>query len=94
MGNWLLYIGIFLCCTGFGVVPGAILIFVWGITQITSKEVVNTTINNYNFESEKFTDTYSWNTSTDGDTMQDYSDNKKYNHKKDAFSDDTREEMK
>ena len=94
MGNWLLYIGIFLCCTGVGVVPGAILIFIWGITQITSKDQTNTTTNNYYFESEEFTDTYSWNTSTDGDTMQDYSDNKKYNHKKDAYSDDTREEMK
>ena len=93
MGNWLLYIGIFLCCTGFGVVPGAILIFIWGITQITSREATNTTTNNYYFESEKFTDTYSWNTSTDGDTMQDYS-GKKYNHKKDAYSDDTKEEMK
>ena len=94
MGNWFLYIGIFLCCTGVGVVPGAILIFIWGITQITSKDPTNTTTNNYYFESEKFTDTYSWNTSTDGDTMQAYSDNKKYNHKKDAYSDDTREEMK
>ena len=93
MGNWLLYIGIFLCCTGFGVVPGAILIFIWGITQITSREATNTTTNNYYFESEKFTDTYSWNTSTDGDTMQDYS-GKKYNHQKDAYSDDTKEEMK
>ena len=39
MGNWLLYIGIFLCCTGVGVIPGAILIFVWGINQITDKKV-------------------------------------------------------
>ena len=94
MGNWLLYIGIFLCCTGVGVVPGAILIFIWGITQITSKDQTNTTTNNYYFESEEFTDTYSWNTSTDGDTMQDYSSSKKYNHKKDAYSDDTKEEMR
>ena len=35
VGNWSLYIGIFLCCTGFGVVPGAILIFIWGITHLT-----------------------------------------------------------
>ena len=95
MGNWLLYIGIFLCCTGVGIVPGAILIFVWGITQITSKEPTNTTINNYNFESEKFTDSYDWNTHTDGDTMyNEWKSKRKYNHKKDDFSDDTREKMK
>ena len=93
MGNWLLYIGIFLCCTGIGVVPGAILIFVWGITHITSK-AANTTVHNYNFESEKFTDSYDRNTSTDGNTVQDYSNKRKYNHKKDDFSNDTREEMR
>jgi len=93
VSSFWLYLGVFLCCTGVGVVPGAILIFIWGITQITSREATNTTTNNYYFESEKFTDTYSWNTSTDGDTMQDYS-GKKYNHKKDAYSDDTKEEMK
>jgi len=94
MGNWLLYLGIFLCCTGFGVIPGAIFIFIWGITQITSKEPTNTTTNNYYFESEKFTDTYNWNTSTDGNAMQDFSNKKKYNQKKDAYSDDTMEEMR
>ena len=35
VGNWSLYIGIFLCCTGVGVIPGAILIFIWGITHLT-----------------------------------------------------------
>ena len=35
VGNWSLYIGIFLCCTGIGVIPGAILIFIWGITHLT-----------------------------------------------------------
>ena len=35
MSNWSLYIGIFLCCTGVGVIPGAILIFIWGITHLT-----------------------------------------------------------
>ena len=94
MGNWFLYIGIFLCCTGVGVVPGAILIFIQGITQITSRHATNTTTNNYNFESEKFTDIYDRNTSTDGNTVQDYSNKRKYNHKKDDFSNDTREEMR
>ena len=103
MGNWLLYIGIFLCCTGVGVIPGAILIFVWGITQITGKEATNTTINNYNFESEKFQEPLESyvqymesNTSDVVDSMQDdyLKSMKEYNHKKDAYSDDTREEMR
>ena len=94
VSSFWLYLGVFLCCTGVGLVPGAILIFIWGITQITSREVSNTTTNNYNFESKKFTDIYDRNTSTDGDTVQDYSNKRKYNHKKDDFSNDTREEMK
>ena len=108
VGNWLLYIGIFLCCTGVGVVPGAILIFVWGITQITSKEQTNTTINNYNFESEKFQQQLESdiqylesNTSTDSDTIamkeaeeQYRKSQQEYNHKKGDYSDETREKMK
>jgi hypothetical protein len=38
MGNWLLYIGIVLCCTGIGVIPGAVMIFCWGVLRITDKQ--------------------------------------------------------
>ena len=90
MGNWLLYIGIFLCCTGIGVVPGAILIFVWGITQLTAKEATNTTINNYNFESEKFQEQLE----SDIQYLELNELPPDYSQKKNAYSDETRKEMK
>ena len=34
VSNWILYIGVFLCATGFGVVIGAIFIFYWGIQKL------------------------------------------------------------
>jgi hypothetical protein len=34
VSNWFLYIGVFLCATGFGVVVGAIFIFYWGIKKL------------------------------------------------------------
>ena len=34
VSNWVLYIGVFLCATGFGVVIGAIFIFYWGIQKL------------------------------------------------------------
>ena len=34
VSNWFLYIGVFLCATGFGVVIGAIFIFYWGIKKL------------------------------------------------------------
>ena len=34
VSNWFLYIGVFLCATGFGVAIGAIFIFYWGIKKL------------------------------------------------------------
>ena len=34
VSNWFLYIGIFLCASGIGVVVGAIFIFYWGIKKL------------------------------------------------------------
>ena len=34
VSNWYLYIGVFLCATGFGVVIGTIFIFYWGIKKL------------------------------------------------------------
>ena len=34
VSNWVLYIGIFLCASGIGVVVGAIFIFYWGIKKL------------------------------------------------------------
>ena len=34
VSNWILYIGVFLCASGVGVVIGAIFIFYWGIKKL------------------------------------------------------------
>ena len=48
VSNWFLYIGIFLCATGFGVVVGAIFIFYWGIMTLKESKAGNSyTENNY-----------------------------------------------
>ena len=48
VSNWFLYIGIFLCATGFGVVVGAIFIFYWGIKKLEEAKQGNSyTGNNY-----------------------------------------------
>ena len=56
VSNWILYIGVFLCATGVGVVIGAIFIFYWGIKKLEEAKQGNSytennytaTINNYN----------------------------------------------
>ncbi|MCS5550222.1 MAG: hypothetical protein NZ811_01760 [Gammaproteobacteria bacterium] len=49
---WWLYIGAFLCCTGFGVIPGAIFIVYWAIMRLEGVKLGNSytennTENNY-----------------------------------------------
>ena len=48
VSNWILYIGVFLCATGFGVVIGAIFIFYWGIQKLEEAKQGNSyTENNF-----------------------------------------------
>jgi len=48
VSNWILYIGVFLCATGFGVVFGAIFIFYWGIQKLEEAKQGNSyTENNF-----------------------------------------------
>ena len=48
VSNWFLYIGVFLCATGFGIVVGATFIFYWGIMTLKESKVGNSyTENNY-----------------------------------------------
>ena len=48
VSNWILYIGVFLCATGVGVVIGAIFIFCWGIQKLEeSKQGNSYTENNF-----------------------------------------------
>ena len=49
---WWLYIGMFLCCTGFGLIPGAIFIVYWAIRRLETVKLGNSytennTENNY-----------------------------------------------
>ena len=45
---WFLYIGIFLCCSGIGVVVGAIFIAYWGINTLEESKAGNSyTENNF-----------------------------------------------
>ena len=45
---WILYIGVFLCATGVGVVIGAIFIFYWGIQKLEEAKQGNSyTENNF-----------------------------------------------
>ena len=52
VSNWWLYIGMFLCCTGFGLIPGAIFIVYWAIKRLEGVKLGNSytennTENNY-----------------------------------------------
>ena len=48
VSNWILYIGVFLCAAGFGVVIGAIFIFYWGIQKLEEAKQGNSyTENNF-----------------------------------------------
>ena len=48
VSNWILYVGVFLCATGFGVVIGAIFIFYWGIKKLEEAKQGNSyTENNF-----------------------------------------------
>ena len=59
VSNWILYIGVFLCASGVGVVIGAIFIFYWGIKKLEEAKQGNSytennytaNINNYNANS-------------------------------------------
>ena len=48
VSNWVLYIGVFLCATGVGVVIGAIFIFYWGIQKLEEAKQGNS-YTEYNF---------------------------------------------
>ena len=47
VSNWVLYIGVFLCATGVGVVIGAIFIFYWGIQKLEEAKQGNSYTENY-----------------------------------------------
>ena len=58
---WWLYIGMFLCCTGFGLIPGAIFIVYWAIKRMEGVKLGNSytennTENNYSVNIQDYHD--------------------------------------
>ena len=58
---WWLYIGMFLCCTGFGLIPGAIFIVYWAIMRLEGVKLGNSytennTENNYSVNIQDYHD--------------------------------------
>ena len=91
---WVLYIGVFLCATGVGVVIGAIFIFYWGIQKLEEAKQGNSyTENNFtanidHYHADDGSDN-DWRKSTTpihGAVSEDVP--------KDYFSKDTREESR
>jgi len=55
VSNWWLYLGVFLCCTGFGLIPGAIFIAYWAIMRLENVKLGNSyTENNFSVNIEDY----------------------------------------
>ena len=66
VSNWVLYIGVFLCATGVGVVIGAIFIFYWGIQKLEEAKQGNSyTENNFTANIDHY---HADNSGDNGDT--------------------------
>ena len=77
VSNWVLYIGVFLCATGVGVVIGAIFIFYWGIKKLEeakqgSSYTENYTENNFTANIDHY---HAGNSGDNGDTSSTVNDN-------------------
>ena len=55
VSNWWLYIGVFLCCTGLGVICGAIFIGYWAVRRLENVKPGNSyTENNYSINIQDY----------------------------------------
>ena len=77
VSNWILYIGVFLCATGVGVVIGAIFIFYWGIQKLEEAKqgnsyTENNTENNFTANIDHY---HAGNSEDNGDTSATVNDN-------------------
>ena len=55
VSNWWLYIGVFLCCSGIGIILGAIFIAYWAIRRLENVKLGNSyTENNYSVNIQDF----------------------------------------
>ena len=98
VSNWFLYIGVFLCATGFGVVVGAIFIFYWGIKKLEEAKQGNSYTENYT-ENHFTANIDHYHAGDDGSDIDDWHKSAtpiqgavNENVPKDYFSKDTREE--
>ena len=73
VSNWVLYIGVFLCATGVGVVIGAIFIFYWGIKKLEEAKQGNSyTENNFTANIDYY---HAGNSGDNGDSRATVNDN-------------------
>ena len=84
VSNWFLYIGVFLCATGFGVVIGAIFIFYWGIQKLEEAKQGNSYTENYT-ENHFTANIDHYHAGNDGGDIDDW---RKANHISGAISED------
>ena len=70
---WILYIGVFLCATGFGVIIGVIFIFYWGIKTLEeTKQGHSYTENNFTANIDHY---HAGDSGDNGDTSATVNDN-------------------
>ena len=73
VSNWFLYIGIFLCASGIGLVVGAIFIAYWGIKTLEEAKCGNSyTENNFTANIDHY---HADNSGDNGDTSSTVNDN-------------------
>ena len=73
VSNWFLYIGIFLCASGIGLVVGAIFIAYWGIKTLQETKCGNSSTEN-NFTAN-IVHYHAGNSGDNGDTSSTVNDN-------------------
>ena len=83
---WFLYIGVFLCATGVGVVIGAIFIFYWGIQKLEEAKQGNSYTEN-NTENNFTANIDHYHAGNDGGDINDWG--KSARHISGAVSEDT-----
>ena len=81
VSNWFLYIGIFLCASGIGLVVGAIFIAYWAVKHLSDKQCGS----QVNYGTAEFTQNNYYMNGTDGDQDQEMT-------KRDHISKETLEE--
>jgi len=95
VSNWVLYIGVFLCATGVGVVIGAIFIFYWGIQKLEEAKQGNSYTEN-NTENNFTANIDHYHAGNDGSDIDDWRKHNNINEgvKRDYVSKETLEDSR